>query len=174
MNPGYRRQALQLLHRENQRTLDHSMDHETMLARVDVRGLPTVLIHEMERGGRNDPCLILKRRPQRQERSFYRAGCGAPCTVGAGAHGGDEPGAIAVHAVVFLARTISLATRRADALLVIGPLLCSGPVRQHMSLRGPQRGSVPRITHARRFGRRCYFGWRVKVAVQLRAARLST
>src|ERR1700730_12576594 len=116
------------------------MDHEAMLTRVDIRGLPTVLIHEMERGRSNDPCLILKRRPQRQEWSLYRAWRGTPCAVGAGAHGGHETGAIAVHAIVFLPRTISRATGRPDGLLVVVPLLRAAPVRQDIPLRVPQRG----------------------------------
>src|SRR6266851_6900123 len=62
VNAGYGRQALQLLHGENQRTVHHPVDHETMLLGIDVRNVEaTVGSHIMERGWRNNPYRLRKR-----------------------------------------------------------------------------------------------------------------
>ena len=62
MNAGYGREALQLLHGERQRTVHHSVDHETMLLGIDVRNVEaTVGRHIMERGWRDTPYRLPKR-----------------------------------------------------------------------------------------------------------------
>ncbi len=61
MNPGYGRQALQILHAETQRTVHHAVDREAMLLRVNVGQVRGVLLHEVERGRRDDARIILKR-----------------------------------------------------------------------------------------------------------------
>jgi hypothetical protein len=62
MKAGDGREALQVLHGENQRTIHHAVDHETMLTGIDVRDEgATSRPHEVERGWRNHPHRILKR-----------------------------------------------------------------------------------------------------------------
>ena len=48
MKPRYRRKTFQLLQGENQRTIHHPMDHEPVLARIDIRRIVTMRKHEME------------------------------------------------------------------------------------------------------------------------------
>ncbi len=62
MNPGYRRQALQIVHAETQRTIHHAVDREAMLRRIDVGEMGRVVLHEVERGRGDDSPIILKRR----------------------------------------------------------------------------------------------------------------
>ncbi len=62
MNPGYRRQALQIVHAETQRTIHHAVDREAMLRRIDVGEMGRVVLHEVELGRRDDSRIILKRR----------------------------------------------------------------------------------------------------------------
>ena len=61
MNPGYGRQALQILHGKTQRTIHQSVDREAMLLRIDLGEVGRVLLHEVEVSRRNDPAIILKR-----------------------------------------------------------------------------------------------------------------
>src|ERR1700674_5325306 len=61
MNPGYGRQALQLLQGETQRTIHHAVDREAMLLRIDVGQVGGVLLHEVEPGRCDDSRIILKR-----------------------------------------------------------------------------------------------------------------
>ena len=61
MSSGYRRQAIDVLHGENHRTVHHAVNQETMLLGVDVRRRVTVGIVVMERGRRDDPDQILNR-----------------------------------------------------------------------------------------------------------------
>src|SRR5258708_38096986 len=62
MNAGYRREALQLVHREGQRTVHHPVDDETMLLGIDVRNIEAAVgSHIMERGWRNNPYRLVKR-----------------------------------------------------------------------------------------------------------------
>src|ERR1700746_2141334 len=63
MNAGYRREALQLLYSEGQRTVHHPVDHETMLLGIDLRDVGTTgRPHEVERGWCDHAHRILKRR----------------------------------------------------------------------------------------------------------------
>ncbi len=63
MQAGDGGQALQVLHREGQRTVHHPVDQETMLPRIDLRDVGTTgRPHEVERGWRDHPHRILKRR----------------------------------------------------------------------------------------------------------------
>ena len=63
MKAGDGREALQVLHGEGQRTVHHAVDHETMLPRIDVREEgATSRRHVVERGWRDHPDRILKRR----------------------------------------------------------------------------------------------------------------
>src|SRR5712691_2352513 len=62
MNAGYRREALQLVHGENQRTVHHPVNHQTMLLGIDVRNVKAAVgSHIMERGRRNNPYRLRKR-----------------------------------------------------------------------------------------------------------------
>src|SRR5229473_414961 len=62
MNASYRREALQLVHGENQRTVHHPVDHETMLLGIDVRNVEAAVgSHIVERGWRNNPYRLGKR-----------------------------------------------------------------------------------------------------------------
>jgi len=55
MNPGYRRQALEIVHAETQRTIHQAVDREAMLLRIDLGEVGGVLLHEVEMGRRDDP-----------------------------------------------------------------------------------------------------------------------
>src|SRR6266699_5267938 len=62
MNAGYRREALQLVHRESQGTVHHPVDHEAMLFGIDLRNVETTVgSHIMERGWRNNPYRLIQR-----------------------------------------------------------------------------------------------------------------
>jgi len=61
MNPGYRRQALEIVHAETHGTIDHAMDREAMLLGIDFGEVGGVLLHEVQRGWRDDSTVILKR-----------------------------------------------------------------------------------------------------------------
>jgi hypothetical protein len=50
-----------LLHGQGHRTIDHAMDQETVLARVDV-GKATALDHEVKRRRRDDPQRLVQGR----------------------------------------------------------------------------------------------------------------
>ena len=62
MNPGYGRQPLQILHGETQGAIHHAVDGEAMLVRIDYGKLGGVLLHEVDRGRRDDSRIVLKRR----------------------------------------------------------------------------------------------------------------
>ena len=62
MNPGYRRQALQIVHAETQRTIHQAVDRQAMLLRIDLGEVGGVLLHEVEVGRCDDSAIILKRR----------------------------------------------------------------------------------------------------------------
>src|SRR6266566_6171939 len=66
MNPGYRRQLLQIRHGETQGAIHHAVDGEAMLVRIDLGKLRGVLLHEMDRSRRDDPRIVLKRGVVRQ------------------------------------------------------------------------------------------------------------
>ena len=59
MNPRDRRQPLQLLHREHQGPVHHPVDHQPVLARINVRKARPSPSHEMERGRRDNSRRIL-------------------------------------------------------------------------------------------------------------------
>src|SRR6266700_2441452 len=61
MDPRYRWEALQFIHRKNQRAVHHAVDHETVLARINVGEARTSARHEVERGWRDNSRRILKR-----------------------------------------------------------------------------------------------------------------
>ena len=68
-------QAANLIHGENQRTIDHAVNHQAVLARVDVGRLVGVGNHVVERGGRDeaDACPAAERASRnRGERSGAR------------------------------------------------------------------------------------------------------
>ncbi len=63
LKPGHGREALQVVHGEDQRTVDQAVDHEAMFAGVDVRYVgASRRVREMERGGRDHAELVLKGR----------------------------------------------------------------------------------------------------------------
>ena len=96
MQAGDGREALQVLHGENQRTVHHAVDHEPMLAGIDVRDVgATGRPHEVERGWRDHPHRILKRA---RHMKHEPEGIGRrPAADGMGyADRGHETGAIAV------------------------------------------------------------------------------
>ena len=47
-------QALDLLHSQDHRTIDHPVDQETVLTRIDI-GKATAMDHVVKRGRRDDP-----------------------------------------------------------------------------------------------------------------------
>ena len=49
VNPRHVRQTLELFHREDQRAIDHPVDHQLVLARIDIRYAVLVLCREMQR-----------------------------------------------------------------------------------------------------------------------------
>src|SRR5205807_2238319 len=61
MHPGYRRQPLEIVHAETQRTIHQAMDREAMLLRIDLGEVGGVLLHEVELGRCDDSSVILKR-----------------------------------------------------------------------------------------------------------------
>src|SRR6266481_7644274 len=60
MNPGYGRQALEVVQGETQRTIHQAVDREAMLLRIDLGEVGGVLLHEVEVGRRDDSAVILK------------------------------------------------------------------------------------------------------------------
>src|SRR5215467_14456982 len=60
MHPGYRRQALELVHGEAQRTIDQAMDREAMLLGIDLGEVGRVVLHKVEAGRRNDSHIVLQ------------------------------------------------------------------------------------------------------------------
>src|SRR5216683_3395530 len=62
MDTGNGWQALQFIHREDERPVHNAMDHEAVLAGINVRKASTAPRHEMESGRRDDSRRILKRR----------------------------------------------------------------------------------------------------------------
>src|SRR6266852_555600 len=62
MNPGYGRQALEIVHAETHRTIHQAVDREAMLLRIDLGEVGGVLLHEVEMGRCDDSPVILKRR----------------------------------------------------------------------------------------------------------------
>ena len=48
INPGYQRQALELLQGETQRTIDHAMDRKAVLLGIDVGQTGGVSLHEVK------------------------------------------------------------------------------------------------------------------------------
>src|SRR5712664_2401798 len=94
MNAGYRREALQLVHRESQRTVHHPMDHETMLFGIDVQDVEAaVRSHIMERGWRNNPYRLVKRSHYVKRKP---KGIGRRSPVGRLAYRGHKTGAVAI------------------------------------------------------------------------------
>src|SRR3977135_3148369 len=65
MNPGYGRQALEIVHAETQGTIHQAVDREAMLLRIDLGEVGGVLLHEVEMGRCDDSAVILKRSVER-------------------------------------------------------------------------------------------------------------
>src|SRR6266576_4661984 len=61
MNPGYGRQALEIVHAETNGTIHQAVDGEAMLLRIDLGEVGGVLLHEVEMGRCDDSAVILKR-----------------------------------------------------------------------------------------------------------------
>src|SRR6266481_8359630 len=61
MNPGYGRQALEVVQGETQRTIHQAVDREAMLLRIDLGEVGGVLLHEVEVGRRDDSPILVKR-----------------------------------------------------------------------------------------------------------------
>src|ERR1700674_5934658 len=61
MNPGYGRQALQIINAETQRTIHHAVDREAMLLRIDVGQVGGVQLHEVEPGRCDHSRIFMKR-----------------------------------------------------------------------------------------------------------------
>src|SRR5258708_11289136 len=61
MNPGYGRQLFQVRHGETQGAVHHAVDGEAMFVRIELGKLGGVLLHEMDRGRRDDARIVLKR-----------------------------------------------------------------------------------------------------------------
>src|SRR6266478_293351 len=64
MKSRYGRQAFQFVHGEYQRAVDHAVDQQTMLLRIDVRRLETVRNDKVERCRCDHPHLILEWGPK--------------------------------------------------------------------------------------------------------------
>src|SRR5438874_1417765 len=95
MNPRYRRKTHQFIHSEDQRTVDHAVDQETMLPRVNVRRVePMMASYIVKRGGRDDSYRILN-----------RAVHGVPSTLQNLACRGHETGTVTYGVQVFRARS---------------------------------------------------------------------
>ena len=63
VNARHGRQPLQLVHREDQRPIDHAVDHQFVLARIDVRHERAAMRrHVVERRRRDDADRVLQRR----------------------------------------------------------------------------------------------------------------
>ena len=60
MNPGYRRQTLQIIHGQTERTIHQAVDREAMLLRIDFGEVRGVLLHEVQLGRCDDSPVILK------------------------------------------------------------------------------------------------------------------
>ncbi len=65
MNPGYGRQALEIVHAEAQGTIHQAVDGEAMLLRIDLGEVGGVLLHEVEMGRCDDSAVILERSVER-------------------------------------------------------------------------------------------------------------
>src|ERR1022692_3927965 len=61
MNFGYGREALQIVHSEDQGTVHHAVDQESVLLGIDVREMFLTQHQKMERGRRDCSDRILKR-----------------------------------------------------------------------------------------------------------------
>ena len=98
MNAGDGREAHQVLHREDERTVYHPMDHETMLPGIDVRNEgATGGRHVVERGWRDHSHLILKRscNMKREPEFIGRRPTAGPRRM-RHSYGGHEMGALAI------------------------------------------------------------------------------
>src|ERR1700719_773170 len=94
MNARYGREAFQLVHGELQRAVYHAVDHELMLFRIEVRNnCATVSAHKMERGWRDIPHLLLKRRQYVKDHPEL---IGRRPVNHRYAYGGDETGALTI------------------------------------------------------------------------------
>jgi hypothetical protein len=97
VNSGDGRQAHQLIEREDQRAVDQTVDHQTMLARVDIWRIITVIDNEVERSRRDDSEGVLEGSPEPVVAGNTRARVSAEAAVGANARRGHESRA---HAIV--------------------------------------------------------------------------
>ena len=70
MKAGDEGQAFYFVHGKNQRTIDHAVDQQMMLLRVDVGRLETVRNREVKRGRRDHSHRILKRSPEAERHLF--------------------------------------------------------------------------------------------------------
>ena len=61
VNSGYRREALYFLHGEDRGAVHHAVNHEPVLAGINIRDMIIVHNNEMVRGRRDDSDRILKR-----------------------------------------------------------------------------------------------------------------
>ena len=60
MNPGDRRQALEIVHGEAQWAIHQAMDREPMFRRIDLGEMGRMVLHEVQLGRRDDPRVILQ------------------------------------------------------------------------------------------------------------------
>src|SRR5258706_9887551 len=95
MKSRYRRKAFQFVHGENQRPVDHAMNQQAMLPRIDVRRFETVGNDKMKRSRGNHSHLILKRRSQ-PERHWLILEPALRIVDAAGAHRLDKMRALSV------------------------------------------------------------------------------
>jgi len=87
-------QALQVLHRERQRTVHHAVDHETVVLRIDIRQEGATRCRPVvERGWRDHSDLILKRARHMKDEAEGIGGRPTPVRY---AYGGHEMGAITI------------------------------------------------------------------------------
>ena len=87
MNPGYGRQALEIVHAETQRTIYQAVDREAMLGRIDLGEVGGVLLHEVELSRCDNSTVILERSVEGDvidAHSHPAAGEGASAQVFAG------------------------------------------------------------------------------------------
>src|SRR5262249_29927879 len=96
MKTGDGREARQVVHGEDESTVDHRVDHETMLPGIDVGNEGTTRgRHVVERGWRDHAHLILKRScDMKREPEFI--GGGPTARRVPHSYGGHETGALAI------------------------------------------------------------------------------
>src|SRR5258706_15115664 len=94
MHAGDGREALDLVHRENQRTVHHPVDHEPMLFGIDLRNVEAAMRRHIVKRRRRDTSYRLAKRSDDVKRQPKRIGRRSP--VRWLAQRGHEMGAIAI------------------------------------------------------------------------------